>query len=68
MSCDTGGQPERSQFIRAGRRAMETGGGRFSELPRNCGGLDELGLVGDELDQGIDVDPVSRGRSFSLLI
>lgn len=38
------------------------------ERPRNRRRLDQLDLVGDELDQSLDVDPVFRRPSSPLLI
>jgi hypothetical protein len=61
-------EPERLQFIRAGRFVMETRLDHVREKPRNRRDLDQLDLVNDELDQSLDVDSVLRRSSFSLLI
>ena len=44
------------------------GGGHVRELLRNRCTLDQLDLVGDEVDESLDVDSVLRCPSFALLI
>ena len=68
MGGETRTEPERPQFIRAGRRVMETGSGHVRELLRNLGTLDQFDLAGDEVDESLDVDPALRSPSFALLI
>lgn len=67
MGRETRAKPERAQVIRAGGFVTETRPDDVRVKPWNRR-LDELDLEGDEVDQGLDVDPVLRRSSFRLLI